>query len=78
MLFKDLFHNASASVLWAQFYDKIYLYLIQISQSSFILFLQESDNRCGDTHLLASNNGGRKSAKLDETRLEIVGQMEYM
>ena len=31
MLFKDLFHNASASVLWAQLYDKIYLYLIQIS-----------------------------------------------
>ena len=56
MLFKDLFHNASAqSVLWAQLYDKIYLYLIQISQSSFILFLQESDNRCGDTHWLASN-----------------------
>ena len=31
MLFKDLFPNASASMLWAQRYDKIYLYLIQIS-----------------------------------------------
>lgn len=28
--------------------------------------------------LAAANNGGRKSAKLDETRREIAGQMEYM
>lgn len=32
-------------------------------------------NRCEDTHQHAADNGGRKSAKLDETRLEIAGQM---
>ena len=45
---------------------------------SFFFFLQESDNRCGDNNWRAANNGGRKSAKLDETGLEIAGQMEYM
>lgn len=28
-------------------------------------------NRCEDNHQHAADNGGRKSAKLDETRLEI-------
>ena len=51
-----------------------------ISDSNILIFfnsffLQESDNRCGDTHWRAANNGGRKSAKLDETGLEIAGQM---
>ena len=36
--------------------------------------LQDSDNRCGDTHWRAANNKGSKSAKLDETGLAIAGQ----
>ena len=36
--------------------------------------LQDSDNKCGDTHWRAANIKGRKSAKLDETGLEIAGQ----
>ena len=39
-----------------------------------MLFLQDSDNRCGDSHWRAANNNGRKSAELDETGLEIAGQ----
>ena len=38
--------------------------------------LQDSDNRCGDSHWRAANNRGRKSAKLDETGLEIAGETE--
>ncbi|XP_044163520.1 uncharacterized protein LOC114951222 isoform X3 [Acropora millepora] len=35
--------------------------------------LKVGDNRCGDSHWRAANNSGRKSAKLDETGLEIAG-----
>ena len=38
--------------------------------------LQDSDNRCGDSHWRAANNRGIKSAKLDETGLEIAGETE--
>ena len=49
-----------------------------VADSGHMLFLwgyryfQESDNRCG--YRQAANNRGRKSAKLDETGLEIAGQ----
>ena len=51
-----------------------------VADSGHMLFLcgcryfQESDNRCGDSYWRAANNRGRKSAKLDETGLEIAGQ----
>lgn len=39
--------------------------------------LKVGDNRCGDSHWCAANNSGRKSAKLDETGLEIAGHMGW-